>query len=176
MYAGDRSLPQSYVAFGAKVYSVADGTVVAVNRGLPEQIPEVWPTGLALNDFGGNYVIADIGNGHYAFYAHLQNGSVTVNVGDRLRAGQVIGLLGNTGNSAGPHLHFHIVDGPDPLASNGVPFEIDSFRLEARIGSDAGLDRLIAGGKADYAPNGDVGQRVKQMPLTFDVMTYKAGN
>ncbi len=176
MYTGDRSSPQSYVAFGAKVYSVADGTVVAVNRGLPEQIPEVWPTGLALNDFGGNYAIVDIGSGHYAFYAHLQNGSVKVNVGDRLRAGQVIGLLGNTGNSGGPHLHFHIVDGPDPLASNGVPFEIDSFRLEARIGSDASLDRLIAGGKALYAPNGDVGQRDREMPLTFDVMTYKAGN
>ena len=176
MYAGDKSSLESYVAFGAKVHSVADGTVVAVNRGLPEQVPELWPTGLRLNDYGGNYVIADIGNGHYAFYAHLQNGSVKVNVGDHLRAGQVIGLLGNTGNSSAPHLHFHIIDRPDPLAANGLPFEIDSFRLEARIASDANIDQLAAGGKADYAPNTDVGQRDRQMPLTFDVMTYKAGN
>jgi len=175
-HSGDKSSAQSYVSFGANVHAVADGTVVAVNRGQPEQIPTVWPPALQLNDYGGNYVVQDIGNGRYAFYAHLQDDSVKVSVGDHLRAGQVIGLLGNSGNSSAPHLHFYIIDGPDLLASNGLPFEIDSFRLDARISPDANLDQIADGAKADYAPNIDADLRKQQMPLTLDVMAYQTGN
>ena len=68
----------------------------------------------------------DIGDGNYAFYAHLKTGSVKVKVGDQLTTGQVIAALGNTGNSDAPHLHFHVMSTPDPLRSNGLPFVISS--------------------------------------------------
>ena len=61
----------------------------------------------------------DIGEGNYAFYAHLKTGSVKVKAGDQLSAGQVIATLGNTGNTDAPHLHFHVMSTPDPLRSNG---------------------------------------------------------
>ena len=68
-------------------------------------------------------------------YAHLQTGSVRVKVGERLIPGQVIGLLGNSGNATGPHLHFGIQDSPNILASNSLPFEIGSFTVEGTAGN-----------------------------------------
>jgi murein DD-endopeptidase MepM/ murein hydrolase activator NlpD len=83
-------------------------------------------------DYPGNNVILKLGPGRYAAYAHLQPGSVRVGRGQRLRTGQQIGRLGNSGNTTGPHLHFGIQKRPDPL-SDSVPFEIDSFTLEGNL-------------------------------------------
>ena len=63
-------------------------------------------------DYGGNYIVLQIAPGVYAFYAHLQPGSLKVKVGDTVAAGAVIASLGNTGNSTAPHLHFGLVDQP----------------------------------------------------------------
>ena len=46
----------------------------------------------------------------------MQPGSLKVKVGDTVKTGQVLGLLGNSGNTDSPHLHFHVMDGPSPLA------------------------------------------------------------
>ena len=83
----------------------------------------------------------DIGDGNYAFYAHLKTGSLKVKVGDQLTTGQVIAALGNTGNSDAPHLHFHVMSTPDPLRSDGLPFVIKSFRLDSRLASPDELRR-----------------------------------
>ena len=71
----------------------------------------------------GNHVVVDIGEGRFAFYAHMQPGSVRVKVGDTGQdQEQVLGLLGNSGNTDTPHLHFHVMDGPSPLVANGLPY------------------------------------------------------
>ena len=70
------------------------------------------------------YVVLDLGGGRFAFYAHLQPGSLRVKAGDRVKAGQVLGLVGNSGNSTEPHLHFHISNGISPLGSEGLPYAI----------------------------------------------------
>lgn len=70
----------------------------------------------------GNHLVLDLGDGTYAAYAHLQRGSLIVREGDRVRAGQPIARCGNSGNSSEPHLHFQLMDGPDPDAARGVPF------------------------------------------------------
>lgn len=56
----------------------------------------------------GNYAIIDYGNGITATYMHMYNGSITINVGDEVDYGQVIGKIGNSGNSTGPHLHIEM--------------------------------------------------------------------
>ena len=76
------------------------------------------PTGLTLAQYGGNHVVQDLGNGNFAFYAHLKTGTVNVKPGDRLSTGQVLGSVGNTGNSSAPHLHFHVMSTPDPLRAD----------------------------------------------------------
>ena len=66
----------------------------------------------------------------------MQPGSVRVKVGQRVTTGQPIGLLGNSGNTGGPHLHFGIYDGPGPLTSNSVPFEVKRYTLQGQAGGN----------------------------------------
>ena len=77
-------------------------------------------------------MIEDIGDGLYAFYAHMQPGSLRVKVGDRVRRGQVLGLLGNSGNSSEPHLHFQICDANSELGSEGIPYAFRSFEVQGK--------------------------------------------
>ena len=79
----------------------------------------------------GNYIIIDIGNQHYAMYAHGVKNSFLISAGDSVKEGQPIALLGNSGNSDAPHLHFQLCDGPDFFMSNGLPFVLKKF---TRIG------------------------------------------
>ncbi len=61
----------------------------------------------------------------------MQPGSVRVKVGDKVKPGQVLGLLGNSGNTDTPHLHFHVMDGPSPLVANGLPYVFTNFPAKA---------------------------------------------
>lgn len=89
----------------------------------------------------------DIGRGAFALFAHMQPGSVTVRPGARVKRGDVLGKVGNTGNTSAPHLHFHVMDGPSPLLANGIPYVIDRFRLTAvSTGGTADFDKAEATG------------------------------
>ena len=125
-FSGDAKDNKSYRAYGAEVLAVADAVVSATKDGIPENIPGPASRAvpITLETVGGNYVVLDLGGGRYAFYAHLQPGSLRVRTGDRAKRGQVIGLLGNSGNSTEPHLHFHVSDGVSPLGSEGLPYAI----------------------------------------------------
>jgi murein DD-endopeptidase MepM/ murein hydrolase activator NlpD len=126
---GDGSRNQDYPSYGQEVVSVADARVRAVIDGVAENVPgKSRAVPITLATAAGNQVALDIGGGFTAFYAHLQPGSVRVKVGDRVRRGQVLGLVGNSGNSTGPHLHFHVSRGASILGSEGVPFVYREFR------------------------------------------------
>ncbi|MGV0744103.1 M23 family metallopeptidase [Mycolicibacterium sp. XJ870] len=172
LFTGDRAKVESYAFFGADIHAVADGPVVSVRDGLPEQVPGAAPSGLALDEYAGNHIVQDIGDGNYALYAHLKPESLKVKPGDELSAGQVIGSVGNSGNSDAPHLHFHVMDNPDPLASNGLPFVIKSFRLDSRLLSQDALDPLFDGRPATLQPGFAARDQSEVSPLFLDVMTY----
>ncbi|HYO02829.1 MAG TPA: M23 family metallopeptidase [Mycobacterium sp.] len=172
---GDQTKPESYPYFGADIHAVADGPVVTVLDGLPEQVAGKSPTGLTLEQYGGNHVVQDIGGGNYAFYAHLKTGSVKVKPGDQLTTGQVIANLGNTGNTDAPHLHFHVMSTPDPLRSNGLPFVFKDFTLDGRMASMEALDPLLTGQPAPMAPGSASRDEKNLSPLVLDVMTYAGG-
>lgn len=172
MYTGDESRLESYPYFGTDILAVGDGPVVGVLDGLPEQVPGVTPTGLPLDQYAGNHIVQDLGDGNYALYAHLQTGSVKVKPGDRLSAGQPIALLGNTGNSDAPHLHFHVMNGPDPLRADGLPFVFSAFRLDSRLASGDAVDALVAGQPAPLQPGFTARDETGVSPLSLDVMTY----
>ena len=171
LFSGDLAKLDSYAYFGADILAVADGPVVAAVDGMPEQIPGASPTGLALDQYAGNRIVQDLGDGHYALYAHIKTGDVKVKVGDRLTAGQVIGAVGNTGNTDAPHLHFHVMSSPDPLRSNGLPFVFEKFRLDSRI-TDPSADELLKGEPAQMQPGVPARDETDVMPRQLDVMTY----
>jgi len=172
IYTGNKAAVESYPYFGAEIRAVADGPVVSVLDGQPEQTPGVTPSGLTLEQYGGNHIVQDIGDGVYAFYAHLQPGSLKVKPGDQLSTGQAIASLGNSGNSDAPHLHFHVMDGPDPLAADGLPFVFDSFRLDSRLTSATAGDALLDGKPAALQPGFATREVSEVSPLVLDVMTY----
>ena len=130
-FAGDRKVNKNYHAYGQEVLAAANAVVVATKDGIPENEPG--PTSRAvpmtLETLGGNSIVLDLGGGRYAFYAHLQPESLRVKVGEKVSRGQVLGLLGNSGNSTEPHLHFHVSDGQSLLGSEGISYVLDSFEL-----------------------------------------------
>jgi hypothetical protein len=160
----------SWPFFGDKIRSVARGEVVKVQDGLPEQVPGALPPDATVQTAGGNYVVVDIGEGRFAFYAHMQPGSIRVQKGDRVRAGRVLGLLGNTGNTDGPHLHFHIMDGPSPLRSNGLPFTFTAYRGQGVVTDEA---PLFAGNPAPVDPAALAGKARSMMPLNDQLVKFK---
>lgn len=127
IYDGPQERLESYAIFDKPVLAVADALVVLAINNQPEQVPGKFPTDISLDDADGNAVILDLGEGRYAMYAHMQPGSVRVRKGDRVKLGQVIGLVGDSGNSIVPHLHFQVMKGPSSLGANGLPYEITDF-------------------------------------------------
>ena len=132
LYTGDGKQNSDWAAYGAPLYAVADGTVVSTVNNLPDIPPRGAPNLSGPQDYGGNSVCIKIGPHRYAFYAHLQPGSLRVRRGQRVRTGQIIGVLGNSGNTDAPHLHFGIQERPDGL-SKSEPFEIDHFTVQGTV-------------------------------------------
>jgi murein DD-endopeptidase MepM/ murein hydrolase activator NlpD/small nuclear ribonucleoprotein (snRNP)-like protein len=138
-YKGDPSDNKNYRAYGSEIHAVADGVVTQVGDGIPQNTPgaKSLAVPITLETIGGNHVIMEIGDGLFAFYAHMQPGSLRVKVGDKVRRGQVLGLLGNTGNSTEPHLHFQICSANSELGSEGLPYAFASFEVQGKSEADA---------------------------------------
>ena len=162
---------ESYTIFGKPVLAVADAVVVSVTDGLPEQIPGKYPTNISLEEADGNSVILDLGEQRYAMYAHMQPGSIKVHKGDRVKLGQAIGLVGNTGNSVAPHLHFQVTGGPSSLASNGLPYEIRDFQVTGKTPGTKAFDEAEEKGVPVAVTA--MGQQVKgALPLDQLVISF----
>jgi murein DD-endopeptidase MepM/ murein hydrolase activator NlpD len=117
----------------------------------------------------GNHVVVEIGEARYAFYAHMQPGSLRVKVGDKVVTGQVLGLLGNSGNTDAPHLHFHVMDGPSPLVSNGLPYVFTSFEGQGVLRDEKPLS---TGGEVNIDKNALAGPHKNQLPLNNEVVSF----
>src|SRR5829696_2662864 len=108
-YRGDPKRAESWYGFGEPVLAPADGTVVSVSDVHPDE-----PIGeLGQTPSYGNHITLEIGNHRYAIMAHLEQGSARVSEGERVRLGQQIAAVGDSGNSLWPHLHIHVQDSPD---------------------------------------------------------------
>jgi murein DD-endopeptidase len=104
----------------------------------------------------------------FAVYEHLKPGSIRVSVGSRVRRGQIIAALGFTGDSTGPHLHFDVANGPEPLNAEGLPFVCTQFNLIGRYKrvEDLGVRRWepLAAGQPEL--------RVHEMPQPNAVLLF----
>jgi hypothetical protein len=157
--SGPATALSSWLGYGAPVLAAAPGVVVAVVDDLPDQQPVGTITGVTAANASGNSVIEDIGGGRYIGYAHLVPGSIpaSVRVGARLSTEELIGHLGNSGNSTAPHLHIQVMDSPSFLDTTGLPFVFDTQLLEGAVtGGDLTsgfvIDRTGAGVQSDRMP------------------------
>ena len=127
-YQRDGRSNADYFAYGKKVHAAKDGTVVSVRGDMAENVPGE-STNVATP--GGNVVIIDHGGNQFGYYAHLKPFTVAVKPGARVKAGDVLGEVGNSGDSSEPHLHFHVMNSADPSVADGIPVVFESWKAQA---------------------------------------------
>jgi murein DD-endopeptidase len=168
---GDESRIANWHGYGAEVLAVMDATVAEARDDIEEFPTIADSTGpVPLERASGNYVVLDLGNGRYAFYEHLRQGSIRVKTGERVRQGQVIAQLGNTGSSSsGPHLHFHVADAPATLAAEGLPFVLNGFEMQGVFTS---MDAVGSGAAPGLIPQGLAPVRTNERPVANSVVKF----
>jgi len=131
-FAGDNKNLQSYFCYGKNLISPADGTVVKVSR--KHQDSRVTGTKVYCDtwDIRGNFVVIKHAEKEFSVCAHLIPNSITVEVGDRVKQGDVIGKCGNSGNTSEPHLHFQLQSGKSFFTSAGLPISFVNIHAQEK--------------------------------------------
>lgn len=135
------------------ILAVADGEITDVLDGILDNPRTILPP-VTLDNIAGNYVVLRIAPDRYVTYAHLQNGSIKVRSHQQVHTGDVLGLLGNSGNTTGPHLHLQVTDTDSVLQSEGVPFIFSRFSYLGP-GSEYELNKHITEPWSDSIPPGE---------------------
>jgi murein DD-endopeptidase MepM/ murein hydrolase activator NlpD len=120
---------RNWLGYSAGVYAVADGIVASTRTDAKESNTLSGYTPASPENATGNYISIKIAEGRFAFYEHLKPGSIVVSPGQKVKKGDRIAALGFTGQTTGPHLHFHIANADSPLGAESIPFEFESFHL-----------------------------------------------
>ena len=174
-WAGDPSKVTSYFSSRQPNIAAAAGTVVDSQDGLPNSTtlphpPPPPPIGQTV----GNHVTVQIGRGLYVLYAHMDPHSVKVHIGDKVARGQLLGLIGTSGNSSTPHLHFQIMTTPEFFPTDSVPYVFDQFRLLGRVPDRIWDDNLglQPTGKLPFLPANPAGPHRDQLPLDRTVVRF----
>ena len=130
MYINQGLQNRDWYVYGEIAISVAEGIVTYISDGMSDNEPfATIPLEMTPEQHAGNYVIVELGNGYNAIYSHLKPYSMDVKVGDYVKVGNVIGLVGNSGNSSFPHLEFQISDDASVVGSEGLPYVFKTFDL-----------------------------------------------
>ncbi len=172
---GDDSRISNWYGYGSEVLAVADGTIAEAKDDMPEGEDRSTSTGaISLENASGNYITLDMGKGRYAFYEHLKHKSIRMRVGERVKRGQVIAQLGNSGSSSsGPHLHFHVADANATLGAEGLPYVFRSFEV---IGAfQPPIEGFASGERWKPAPADAAGRRTLELPQAGSVIMFESG-
>ena len=158
-----------WLGFGVDVVAVADSLVREARDGIGDNPPFFEPPPprtVELSDAGGNYVVLDLGRNRFVHYAHLQQGSVTVRAGQRVRRGQVLGRMGNSGNTNGAHLHFNVVNRRRLEEAEGLPYVFDAFVVRGTTTTDSAF-----GDAAPISPDRSQSLR-RALPLNGSIVEF----
>jgi hypothetical protein len=157
-FAGDARDARSWFSYGKAVRAVADGRVITAEDGFPDNVPghgDAFHPAVAITfeTMAGNTITLDLGGGQFAYYLHLQPGSLLVKAGDRVRRGQVLARIGASGDAREPHLHFEVTTSSRLLAGEGVPYLIDQYSSKS-------------------PSNGNAERHSHELPLDKSVVTF----
>lgn len=144
VFGGRRAMrhPSEYPSFGRPVHAPADGEVVRAVDGVRDHRCRsnllgylyMIGEGLVLQLRGarglmGNHLIVRLTDGTHVVLAHLQRGSLQVEVGDAVHAGDVVAAVGNSGNSSEPHVHLQLMTSSNPVTAAGLPFVLTDIAI-----------------------------------------------
>ncbi|MCB0064012.1 MAG: M23 family metallopeptidase [Caldilineaceae bacterium] len=122
---------EDHYSWEQPVYATAGGKVAYVCYDMPDLPPGTPPNPRMFRDdprrLLGNAIAISHANGEFSFYGCLQQASAQVQEGQIVRRGTLLGRVGNSGNSPGPHLHFHLMEGPNPFIDQGLPLKFSHF-------------------------------------------------
>jgi hypothetical protein len=174
-WVGDPSKLESFLTYRVPILAAAAGTVVAAQDGFANTtaLPNP-PKPPPINETVGNHVIVKVADGVYVLYAHMDPGSVAVRVGDRVTRGQQLGLIGSSGNSTTPHLHFQILTTPTYFPADSEPFAFDSFTLLGRVPDRIWDDTMALEptGTLPFTAATPTSPRTNELPLDRDVVQF----
>lgn len=134
-----------FYGWGQRVYSPVSGEVIEIENDIEERNPvnilndykntikvtkEFIENGASSKIITGNYVMVKVDNNLYALMAHLKRYSVKVKVGQKIKAHDVIGELGHSGNSTMPHLHMQFMNSKDYAIAKGIPFVFEEYEIK----------------------------------------------
>ncbi len=130
-----------WYGWGQNIYAPCDGRIIVAKDGLKERqrvhlLTDMFivlknalffdPQKHDLHRAIGNYIIMQTENA-YAFLAHFQKNSICVTEGQEVKAGELLGRVGHSGNSTAPHLHFQLMDSVDLLTAKGIPCAFNRY-------------------------------------------------
>lgn len=127
-HAGDGTKNEQFYAYNQPILAPAAGVVKAAVDGVPDNVPGAMDPERA----AGNHVVIDHGNGEFSLLAHLKPGTLKVKVGQSVKAGALLGLCGNSGNSSEAHLHYHLQNAPGFGQGEGLPAQFRVYRADGK--------------------------------------------
>lgn len=119
--------PEQHVIYGADVLAPCSGAVAHATTGVPDMPVPI----MDRDNMTGNSLLLACDGGVFVFLGHLAPGSLSVDIGDEVVTGQILARVGNTGNTAAPHLHIHVQDSMPPEAP--ISGEAQFFTIEGRF-------------------------------------------
>lgn len=143
-HKGQGEACEDFYCYGMPILAPADGKVHAVVDGDPDMPIGVLGGG---SHPGGNHVILEVASSEYLFICHMQPRSITVKAGDAVQVGQIIGAVGNSGNTSEPHIHVHLQDTPISYIAEGIPFYYYHYRVDGELVECGIPTGGVAGGK-----------------------------
>ncbi len=127
-FSGDSKNNEDHYCFGKRLNAPGDGKIIALENNIDDNyISGTVNSDIDENTIAGNYIMIDHLNGEYSMMAHFKKGTIIVSVGDTVIKGQEVGKAGNSGNSTGPHLHYHIQNTPEYLDGIGLPAQFLNY-------------------------------------------------
>lgn len=144
-YQGDQAELTSYACYDQNVCAPADGIVVAIGNDCEDEKPFVDEMAQAMaKDIRGNYLLIKHTDKEYGFIGHLKPQSILVEIGQRVRQGEIIARCGNSGNTSEPHIHFHLQDGIGFFTSAGIPIAFHNITIASQPGYEHYDKRTVA--------------------------------
>ncbi|HEY1890413.1 MAG TPA: M23 family metallopeptidase [Steroidobacteraceae bacterium] len=132
LFHRDLNRKQNWLSFGSPVFSPVSGIAVTVVDGVPDNRflngVAVTPSAAeAIDPNGfGNHIVIRADDGRFSWLLHLEAGTVAVHQGQRVKAGEMLGRIGFSGDALFPHLHYTVTAG-GTYPSQGVPSYFSDF-------------------------------------------------